>query len=171
LKKLVLIFAFSFSNLFGFFDEVESFEASFSQIVNSDGQDILYKGELYIQKPSSVVWIYREPIKKEIYIGGKSLVVVEPDLEQVIIKSLKDTLNMLSIIEKSTQLSKDRYIATLKDKKYLLILKDGLLQRVIYEDELENGVEISFSNQKVNGNISKDIFQPKIPDYFDRIYQ
>jgi outer membrane lipoprotein carrier protein len=171
LRKLLFTLLILTSSLFSFFDEVESFQANFKQIVNSDGQEIIYDGELYIQKPSSVIWIYRKPINKEIYIGGKSLIVVEPDLEQVIIRSLRDDLNMLSIIENSEKLDENRYVASIKDKKYMLLLRDGTLNKIIYSDELENGVEISLSNQKVNQPISKDIFQPNIPEYFDRLYQ
>jgi len=158
-------------SLFGFFENVHSFSSLFRQTVTSDGKDIIYYGELYIQKPNSIVWKYKTPIEKSIYIRDNSVFMIEPDLEQVIIKSIPEALKFINILENSKKLTENRFITEVEGNQFLIILKDSILHRIIYQDEVENNIEITFLNPKNNIDIPTSIFVPIIPNDFDRIYQ
>jgi outer membrane lipoprotein-sorting protein len=157
--------------LFGELSNLNSFQANFKQVVSSDGDKIIYNGKLSIKQPHFVLWEYQTPVEKRIYLNGVNLFLVEPELEQVIIKRVSKGLKMLEVIRDAKKIDKNRYRASVDNRDYLLILEGGKLAKIIYSDELENGVEIEFSNQIENGYISKALFLPEIPDYFDRIYQ
>ena len=66
--------------------DIKSYQASFTQsIVNSSNKEILYNGTIYIKQPSDVLWKYTDPIEKNVYILANQVIIIEPDLEQVII--------------------------------------------------------------------------------------
>jgi len=166
----IIFFIFQIS-LLGFFENVHSFTSSFRQTVTSDGKSISYLGELYIQKPNAILWKYQNPVQKSIYIRDNSVFVVEPDLEQVIIKSIPESLKFINILQNSTKLSENRFITKVGDNSFLIILKNNILHRIIYQDEVENNIEITFLNPQNNISILNSVFVPIIPTDFDRIYQ
>ena len=168
--KLLLLFIVFISELFSFFENVKTFEANFSQIIRSDEEKIVYSGKLYIQKPDSIVWIYEKPIEKYIYIRDRSVFIVEPDLEQVIIKNISPYFQITSIFENSKKLSDERYITKVENTDYLILIKNDKLHRVIYHDEVDNYIELTFYNVIYNQKIDSNIFVPKIPLDYDRIY-
>jgi len=169
--KIIIALILTNTLLSAFFENVSNFQSKFRQTITSDGKDIIYEGELYIKRPSSVLWLYQKPIRKSIYIRDHSLFMIEPDLEQVIIKSISKSLQLVKILESSKKISANRYVATIKDKKYLIILKKSMLFRIIYSDEVENSIEITFIDPRVDIEINDKKFFPNIPSDFDRIYQ
>ena len=171
MKKIYSIFLLGSSFSFAFFETVNSFEANFVQRVDSDGTEIIYKGRLIVEKPSKALWQYREPVKKDIFINDQQVLVIEPELQQVTIRKNQRGLQITDLLSKSKKVEENRYVADIEGKKYLLLLKDGKLNRIIYEDEMENGVEITLSNVIENSKIDKNIFIPQIPASFDKIYQ
>lgn len=158
-------------NLIASFENIKTFHSKFRQVITSDGESIVYSGELFIKRPNQLFWKYIEPVKKSIYINKDRFIMVEPDLEQVIIKHISDKMQFIKILESSKKISKDKYLTTFDGREYLILLKDGNLYRVIYNDELENSVEITLTDREVNKKIDDRVFLPKIGEDFDRIYQ
>lgn len=169
--KKIIIFLASSGFAFSFYENVNSFEANFVQRVDSDGTEVLYKGKLTVQKPNQAVWQYINPVNKQIVINNDQVVVIEPELQQVTFRKNSQGLQITDLINKSKKLEENRYVAEINNKKYLLLLKDGKLNRIIYEDEMENGVEITLIDIKENSKIDKNIFSPKIPADYDKLYQ
>jgi outer membrane lipoprotein carrier protein len=172
--KHILIIFLTVISLYGekhLFANLHTFQADFRQIVDSDGEKLTYRGKIYIKRPDLVLWEYIEPVEKSIYINSRNVMVIEPDLEQVIVKSISERVQLLEILEKSKKLSDGRYTSKFGDRDYLVILKDKKLYRVIYNDELENQVELTFINSYANSEIDSSIFIPKIDSDFDKIYQ
>ena len=97
--------------------------------------------------------------------------MVEPDLEQVIIKSISTSFQLINLLEDSQKIDENRYSTKVNEKEYLFILKNSILHRVIYNDELGNFIEVTFTNPKIDKEIGDNLFIPNIPNYFDRIYQ
>lgn len=172
MKRVIFLLSVLLSiNLFASFEEMNSFHSNFRQTVTSDGESIVYSGELYIKKPHLLFWKYVEPVNKSIYINRDTFIMIEPDLEQVIVKNISNTMQFIKVLESSKKVSEDRYIAQFDGRKYLILLKDNKLYRIIYNDELENSVEITLTEAEVNREIDDAIFIPEIGDDFDRIYQ
>jgi len=149
-----------------------SFQANFVQIIyDEQGKEIIYKGKVYALKPQNILWSYEEPIQKDVYISQSVVTVVEPELEQAIVKSLDADLNLFELLQTAKQVSVQEYIAQYRDQLYSLYLKDTLLETIRYKDQFEHTIEISFSNQKKDQPIDAKLLTPFIPEGFDIIRQ
>ena len=169
-----IVFLLSLSiYLFGgsLFENISTFQADFRQVVTSDNTNIVYQGEIYIKKPNSLFWKYQAPVRKLVYILNRRLFVVEPDLEQVIIRNISKVDRFVEILNQSRKVSENRYIANIENREYLITLHYGKLHRIIYNDELDNRVEITFSNVKTDIELKNSIFIPQIGEGFDKVYQ
>lgn len=163
---ILVVFYANASNL----KDIKSYQASFTQsIVNSSNKEIRYNGTIYIKQPSSVLWKYNDPIIKNVYIISNRVIVVEPDLEQAIISRLKEEINIFDLLKNPTKISKNKYEATIYDKKYILTIINNKLTQINYSDEIDNKVTIYFKNIKQNHEISDDTFKFKIPNSYDII--
>jgi outer membrane lipoprotein carrier protein len=169
MKKNIFLLLFSLP-LFGDLSNIETFQANFEQVVTSDGDTIFYEGILKVKQPNFVLWQYEKPVQKSLYLNGKKIYLLEPELEQVVIRDFQNNLKLLEILKNAKQISEERYIAIVDEKRYLLIVTDEL-EKVIYQDEIDNWVVISFFNQIRNAKIDNLEFRPDIPVNFDRIYQ
>ncbi len=153
--------------------KLESFESDFRQIITNDqNSKIIYKGKLYAKKDKNLaLWIYTSPIDKKIYYSEGKVVIVEPELEQAIFAKLDKVPNILSLLKKAKKVSKDTYITTFNNTNYKITLKNKLIEKITYKDELQNRVTILFLNQKINKPISKERFVYKIPQEYDILNQ
>lgn len=148
----------------------QTLSSDFQQIVkNKSSSEIIYKGDLKIKGNDKIKWNYKSPIKKNIYINKNKVIVDEPELEQVIISSLNNELNILKIINDSKQISKNEYENTIEGTKYKILIENNVLKSIKYNDELENKVSIFFSNYIQNIPLDDNIFAFKIPSNYDVI--
>ena len=157
----LLIFIFLFTNfIFAKSDFISTYTASFSQIItNPNGQNITYNGDLYIKKPNKMLWKYTQPIKKYVYMNNKNIIIDEPELEQAIFTQITDEINIIKLLNNPENI----------DKKYNLTFKNNLLVKITYQDELENIVNINFTNIKQNININDKLFIFNAPQDYDII--
>ena len=163
---LLLMFKFSFAALI----DTKSFDADFKQVVTDEhGKKLKYSGHLKALSPRYVLWKYKTPMKKSIYINPRKITIIEPEIEQVIIRRVSLDFDFLKIINNAKEISKNNYIASIDNTKYLIKIKNSLITSISYKDEFENSVNILFSNQKKNVHISKTIFIPIIPKDYDII--
>lgn len=168
--KYLLVFTFFISSLFAFGENIQSFEADFIQTITDEEKKVLkYKGTMHSKRPSLVLWNYTDPINKKIYIDNKRAVIVEAELEQAIIKRLKDEIDFFEILSKAKSLDETHYIAYYKDIEFTIEEDNGVIVSLSYTDQLENKVLITFSNQKQNHFIEDTFFIPKVPKDFDLI--
>lgn len=159
-----------FINLFGAFEDVNTFNAEFKQtIVNEQNKKIEYEGVVYIKRPGFAFWEYQKPILKQVYLIEKEVVIIEPELEQVIVTEVDGAIDFLKILNDSKKISSDLYETLIKDQKYLLFIENDLLKRVQFIDKMDNRVDIEFFNQKKNSKIEERVFEPIIPEEFDII--
>ncbi len=167
--KIFLTALLSVNLLFALdFRDKTSFEASFEQsIVNSSNSEILYGGKLFIKEPSQVLWRYETPIQKDVYINDTEVVIIEPELEQVIVSRLQKELNILKLLNDAKKINENKYEADLYDTKYFLEIKDNELEKISYKDELDNSVTISFKNIRSNHQIPNEVFKYTIPNDYD----
>lgn len=151
-------------------NNIKSFDADFEQkIINPSKKEILYSGHLYLKDPYYILWQYKEPIKKSVYIVNDFAIIDEPELEQAILTKLKNEIDILNLIKNAKEISKNRYEADIYDVKYYLFTKDNRISKIEYKDALENNVIITFFNVKQNGHIDDDLFKFLPPENYDII--
>lgn len=166
LFTLLLSFTFAFAS----FDNLTSFQADFTQSVTDDkDKSLVYKGHIITAKPQNAVWSYKNPIEKDVYISKFNVTIVEPEIEQVIIRKIDASLDFFNMIKNAKEIKKDTYEAQFKESKFIITTKNELIESISYIDEFENKVKIVFKNQKENEVIEKELFIPKYPLEFDII--
>jgi outer membrane lipoprotein carrier protein len=76
--------------LLGFFNDVKSMQADFTQIVKAQGFDEkdTSKGVFRLLRPGKFRWDYSQPYKQEIIADGDKLWIYDMDMDQVIVKPL-----------------------------------------------------------------------------------
>ncbi|MCK5294118.1 MAG: outer-membrane lipoprotein carrier protein LolA [Arcobacteraceae bacterium] len=168
--KVLSILLLTTTLFYGQIFEFTTYKSNFTQTVtNSSNNKIEYKGEIYITEDSNILWKYLSPVKKNVYIDGTKVMIVEPELEQVILSTMEKELNLFNIINNSQKVSKDLYKNDVNNILYTIKLKNNLLFSINYMDEIENKIEILFINSEKNIRLSKNIFQYTIPNEYDII--
>ena len=151
---------------------INQFEADFTQnIVDDNNKTIVYKGHIRASKPQYALWQYTQPVEKEIYIRDNRVIMIEPELEQVIYKTMDSSFNFFSMINKAKKVTKNVYEATFRDKHFFIVMEDDKIKSITYHDEFDNKITIEFSNEIINKEIPKEVFEANIPNDFDVIME
>ncbi len=166
LLLLQILFTFCFASALN----INSFKADFTQTVIDDkGKKLLYSGHMIASKPQYALWIYTKPIKKSVYITPNYVTVIEPEIEQAIIRKVSSDFDFFNMINKAKKKKDNTYIATLNESEYTVLVKNNIIESISYLDEFENEVTIIFTKQQNNLSFSEDIFKPKVPVEYDII--
>jgi len=161
---LLLVTTATFANI----NNLTSFESDFQQkIVDDQNKTILYSGHIIAAKPQYALWKYKKPIQKSVYILEDRAIMIEPDLEQAIIKSIGRNFDFFSLLQHAKKISPNQYLARYNDTTFIIKVKNGVIQTISYKDEFENSVIIKFTHQQENIAIDKKRFEPVIPDDYD----
>lgn len=168
--KFFLLIALVGVELFASFDNITSFEAEFTQSITDDkNKTLVYVGKIVALKPQNARWSYFKPVKKEVYINNFEVTIVEPEIEQVIIKKLESNFDFFKIMSRAKEVGKNTYTANYRDSKFTIIKNNTLIESISYLDEFENMIKITFKNQKQNQEIDIKNFAPVYPLDFDII--
>jgi len=165
-----------------------NFETDFQQsITNENGKVIKYDGnvvfnnikESFLNKSgvmqnysrSLFKWNYNSPTKKEVCTDGTQLIVIDHDLEQVSNYMIDEGINLEAILKVAQKITNFDYKATYKDTEYIITLDNSeQLSKIVYVDNLDNGVKIVFKNMNYN-SASFDVgkLECKSPKEYDII--
>ena len=168
--RLFLFLIVSANLLFSNPLEFKTFKSDFIQkITNEENSTITYKGSFYATSDAKALWIYNTPVKKSIYFKKDRVLIIEPELEQVIVTTLKKSPNLAQIIKSAKKIDKNRYEASFDDTIYHLTIKNNLLQSISYTDKLGNKTKITLLNQEKDIPLDETLFKPKIPKDYDII--
>lgn len=163
---LLLLFGISFASLV----DIKSFDANFTQSVSDEkGKQLLYTGHIRALSPKYALWEYKTPVEKNIYVRPMRITIIEPEIEQAIVRKLSIDFDFFKMIAHAKEISKDSYVAIINETKYLIKVKKKLINSISYRDEFDNSIHILFTNQVQNEPISKEIFTPLIPKDYDII--
>jgi len=166
-RFLPLLFLLSLT-LFASPKDMSSFNSKFIQtIIDESNKKIVYTGELWASKPQNALWVYQKPIQKSVYVNGSKITVIEPQIEQVTMRTLDDEIDFLQIIQKAKKVDEDKYSATVKGQTYTVQFKNTLLVSISYKDSYDNRVTIQFTNPVQNKAIEANRYKPTIPEGFD----
>ncbi len=167
LKKILLFFTIVVSIFAGSIADIHSIKTDFIQnITNEENQTISYSGKFYAISNSKALWIYKKPIKKFLYFLNKKVIIIEPELEQVIFSKLEKLPKILNIL-KSAKKENGIYIASCCNNTYKIFTKDDKINKITYKDKVGNSVEIKFYNQETNLILDDKIFHYTIPEDYD----
>ncbi|WP_291952786.1 LolA-like outer membrane lipoprotein chaperone [Campylobacter sp.] len=166
--KYLFIFIFTFSQLLAFDINFKNFSSDFIQKVYNNNSFIEYKGTFIITQDKAF-WNYIYPNSKQIYINKHKIVIIEPQLEQVIFTKIQNLPNLQQIFKKAKKINNDLYEADYENIKYKINLKNNQISSISYVDELQNLVTTSLFNQKIDEKIDEKIFIPNFPNHYDVI--
>ena len=166
----------------------QNFSSSFVQtITNEKGKVIKYEGDVLYKSIHEILenpqgqgsseytrnlfkWSYTKPTQKEVCTDGIQLTVVDHDLEQVANYYIEENINLEEILKVAQRLSTTTYKATYKEVEYLITLdKIGQLQKIVYVDNLDNGVKIIFKYMNYNTTIEDTKLECHAPKDYDII--
>jgi outer membrane lipoprotein carrier protein len=168
--KYFFLVIFTSLQLFASLDDITSFEADFTQsITDEKNKTLVYNGKITALKPQNAKWSYTKPVKKDVYINDFEVTIVEPEIEQVIVRTLESNFDFFKMISNAKKIAENKYLAHYKDSKFTIIKNGSLIESISYLDEFENRVQIKFKNQKQNQHVNKAIFTPSFPLEFDII--
>jgi outer membrane lipoprotein carrier protein len=163
-----LLFSYAFANI----SLPKNFSTKFRQTVtNTKKKQIKYRGSLSFVSPNKFKWSYKAPTKKEVCTDGRTLLVVDHDLEQVSKYILKRGLNISKIVSRAKIYKQNIYLAKYENKNYTIVVDSKKrLKSIGYLDDLDNTVNIFFDNMSYNKKrISKKMMRCKYPKNYDYI--
>lgn len=174
-----------------FLSATRTLTADFKQVLINEAGDPVQTsyGMFYLQRPGKFRWDYKKPIQQQIVSNSGKVWFYDPDLEQVTVKKLDQSLGStpalllsgeVSLEENFTmeQQGEDEGLLWVKlvpkneesGFKYVLIgLSNGSLGGMELSDNFGQLTRIYFSNVAINREIKQDLFQfnaPKGADVF-----
>jgi outer membrane lipoprotein carrier protein len=158
------LFSLSFASI----ENISSFKADFVQSVTDEKNKVLhYNGKVIALKPQNALWKYSKPVTKDVYMNPQTIVIIEPEIEQVIIRGVESNFDFFNMISHAKKIGKNRYETSYQNTKFDIKTKNEMVESITYRDEFENKIEILFTNQTQNETIDKDVFVPNIPEGYD----
>jgi len=168
--RLLLIALLSVAPLFALGEKSTTMQANFIQTITDDkNSTITYEGTMSAKRPNMAMWHYLKPVDKSIYITANEVTIVEPELEQAIIKHLANTIDILAILASAKKVGKNSYLALYGDKEYQVHIRNDIIENITFQDAFDNTVQIIFSKQKINKKILNSVYEAVIPEDFDII--
>ncbi len=168
--RILFIALFVLSPLFAISEKTDTMKADFVQTITDDkNSTITYKGSMLAKRPNMALWHYKEPIEKTVYITASSITIVEPEIEQAIIKRLGNSIDILAILASAKRDGKNSYTAFYNNKEYHIAIQDDMIKAISYTDAFDNVVKIVFTAQQINKKINDSRFEADIPADFDII--
>jgi len=152
---------------------IQTLESNFKQsITNDQNAKIVYTGKMYAtQAKNQALWEYSTPIVKKIYYKGGKLLIVEPELEQVIYAKLDKIPNILKLLKSAKKISKNSFQTKFNAITYTITTDGNTIENIRYIDEMQNSVVISFTQERVNRPIDSSRFSYTIPEDYDILEQ
>ncbi|MEA1955965.1 MAG: LolA-like outer membrane lipoprotein chaperone [Campylobacterota bacterium] len=169
MKHIIITILLGF-NLFASLLEINSFKADFIQKITDDKNKVLtYEGSVIATNTKNALWSYNSPVQKLVYLNLDRVTIVEPEIEQVIIRYIKSNFNFFDMIKDAKKITEDKYITKFNDVDFTIITQNQKIKSIGYIDEFENKVNISFKNQEQNIIINENDFLPRYDVNFDVI--
>ena len=156
--------------LYAFPVSLETLQCDFNQtITDEQNVSLVYSGNLHAKRPALAHWHYSKPVIKDIFIEDRQVTVVEPELEQAIIKEIGDDIDIIAILTHAKARSDTLYEARYHDRSYLIYLNGTTLERIVYDDDFGHSTVIRFFNVQQNAPIESELLKAHIPKGFDLI--
>ena len=178
-------------NLDHFFSEIETYSASFVQVVLDEGLNPLEEssGRMWLSRPGKFRWDYEPPLEQQIISDGEKVWMYDIDLEQVTIRSVSETLGRSpALLLSGGKDFKARYdirdlgehgamqwiglVAKAGDSGFEDIrigFENGQFRLMELVDGLGQTTRLSFARASENPIITDDVFEIELPPGVDII--
>jgi len=140
------------------------------KVINEQNRTLQYEGVIYFKAPNLLRWEYTYPLKKSVFVHGNEAVVIEPELEQVLVKRV-NTPTFFSLLKNAQEITPNHFVTTYQKDRYHIYLKNGVIVKVTYTDRFGNRGIIEFLNPKQNKHLDLGVFSYHIDPKFDVIYE
>lgn len=170
--RFLIVTVLFFSSLSALEDikDLKSFNANFSQIITSPtNTKIIYDGEVFIKNDGKILWKYKTPVIKNVYVFKDYAIVDEPELEQAIYTSLENEINIIKLLNDAKKINDKEYISKIDGINYEIDILNGKISQIKYSDKLDNKVSINFTSVVQNELIDDKLFKFTVPDNYDII--
>ncbi len=174
-----VLFALICANLMGFanlaaqsLQNITSISADFTQEIKSDENEgaIKYSGSLVARADSKAYWRYESPMKKEIFVDKKRIMIYEPEFEQVIVSDKVD-LDFVAILNAVQKKGDSQWESIVNNQKFIITMQGDKPHKISYKDELDNEVVITLKRVVLNQKFSDEVFVFRMPSSVEVIYQ
>ena len=166
--KILLFISLFFLGLQANIFDFKTLHSDFVQtITNEENSTITYTGSFDATNKQMAIWIYKTPVRKKVFFIKNKVVIIEPELEQAIITTLKQSPNFTTIIKQAKKISKNKYITKYEDTDYFIFVKNKEISYIEYKDKLENRVIIKLKNLEKNIILDDTLFKLNIPKDYD----
>ncbi|WP_024955964.1 LolA-like outer membrane lipoprotein chaperone [Sulfurospirillum arcachonense] len=170
--KLLTTFLFTCTIMLAQVLDFNTISSDFKQtITNEENSKIVYEGSFYASTQAKALWIYKKPIEKKIYFNKNQVIIIEPELEQVIITNIENSPNLTEILKGATKKDDNTYEASYENIKYNIKVQNDKILQISYKDTLANSVKIELFNQTMNSFLDDALFKATVPKDFDVIMQ
>jgi len=189
LSSLVYADSTAIQQLQQFLKETQTLSAQFKQVtLNENAQPVQTSyGDFYLSRPDQFRWNYQQPFAQEIVSDGHQIWFYDPDLEQVTIKKMAQSLGATPalLLSSKIKLEQDfilqqqgsdgelqwvKLIPKQENSHYHYILiglsKQGI-EGMELSDHFGQLTRIYFSHIKKNQPLNQQLFQFKVPDGVD----
>jgi outer membrane lipoprotein carrier protein len=153
---------------------IDTIESNFNQsVTNEQNAKVVYSGKMYASKSKNqALWEYNSPISKKIYYKGDGkVVIIEPELEQVVYAKLDKIPNVLKLLKSAKKTDDGRLKTKFNGINYYITANQNKIDKITYTDEMQNRVIIQFSDEKVNTYINESRFAYSVPAGYDILEQ
>lgn len=171
------------ANLMGFtnlaaqsLQNITSISADFTQEIrgdvaeNGNNGSIKYSGSLVARADSKAYWRYESPMKKEIFVDKKRIMIYEPEFEQVIVSDKVD-LDFVAILNAVQKKGDSQWESVVNNQKFIITMQGDKPHKISYKDELDNEVVITLKRVVLNQKFSDEVFVFRMPSSVEVIYQ
>lgn len=171
-------------------DSFSSMRADFQQIVVSGSGKVLQNatGQLVIQRPGKFYWHVIKPMEQVIVTNGKKLWIYEPDLQQMTVRRLDESLSQTPIAlltQTHTYLNKAFSITEPKPDLFnlkpreaeqglhtvVLSFSNDTLKEMRLGNDLGQHTTITFNHVEINPDIDDGLFTIHVPSDVDVVDQ
>lgn len=160
----------------------KTLQANFTQMVMSDDGSLLQKatGDVKIVRPGKFLWQTKAPMQQSIITNGKTVWVYDPDLQQVVVRELSQSLtktpmllltqdhvslqNTFNIDSKALNDHVTQFTLTPREDDQLfsnvkLDFQGNHIQSMQFENRLGQTTKILFSNVTMNRSVDTTQFE------------
>lgn len=175
------------------FETIQTFSASFEQVLSDNTGEALQKteGKMQLQTPGRFYWQVAPPFEQVIVTDGESLWVYDPDMAQVTVyqkqqlastpaQLLSGNFNELAGQYQITKRDEGAAQAFVLEPKVpeesnftrleFVFDKKGRLETMLLVDKLTQKTQVTFSKQKVNRKLDESLFTFVPPQGTDVIH-
>ncbi|RLA74159.1 MAG: hypothetical protein DRG11_05930 [Epsilonproteobacteria bacterium] len=149
---------------------IKPFQANFSQVVtNTQGKKLRYSGQIYTNKDKNILWQYKIPTIKNIYVSINQVIIEEPLLEQAIYTAIEGGLSINGILSSAKKIGANRYKSTLQGTTYFVKIQKNKILNINYNDKFGNKVYIGFHDIKTDPKYKRGLFVFRAKSSYDII--